>query len=123
MDDGSGRYLIYRLLHRQIRVVERSGKKTEGEVKRVYRDIMSGVVRVTVGGREVVLDEPSMIRMDGEDMIFSYGRTGLTEDSDNALWAEVRTGANTGESVDDVIKRTAPTIRRETRFYLEPVLA
>jgi hypothetical protein len=123
MDDGSGRYLIYRLLHRQIRVVERNGKKAKGEVKRVYRDIMSGVVRVTVGGREISFAEPNAIRLDGEDVVFSYGRTGLTEDSDTALWTEVRSGANTGESVDDVLKRTSPVVKRETRFYLEPALA
>ena len=122
MDDGSGRYLVYLLLHRQIRVMERNGKKVAGEVKRVYRDVMSGTVKVTVGGREISFAEPNAIRLDGDDVIFSYGRTGLTEDSDNALWTEVRSGANTGESVDDVLKRTSPVVKRETRFYLEPVL-
>jgi len=124
--EGSSRYLIYRLLHRQVRVQEKSGRKSSGMVRRVYRNIMDGVVELTVGDRDVVFDEPSVIRLDGDELVFGYGRAGLTEDNDSALFAEMRAGSNTGESLGDVLKRTAPVHRRETRFCLgprEPVLA
>jgi len=123
MIDGSAdqnRYLIYRLLHRRIEVQERNGKKARGEVKRVYRNIMDGVVELTVGERNVVFQEPTAICLDGDDLVFSYGRAGLIDDSDETLWAEVRAGANRGESLGDVLKRTAPAYRQETRFCLSP---
>jgi hypothetical protein len=122
MDDGSGRYLVYRLLHKQVQVTERNGKKATGEVKKVYRDVMSGTVTVTVGGREVVFEEPSAIKLEGTDVVFIYGRVGLTGESDNAMWDEVKMSSS-GESLDDVLRRTAPIIQRETRFTLEPVTA
>jgi hypothetical protein len=126
MENNSSRYLIYRLLHRQVQVQERNGKVAKGEVRRVYRNVMEGVVEVTVGEKDVVFQEPSAICLEGEDVVFSYGRAGLTDDSDELLWAEVREGATKGESLGDVLKRTAPAYRHETRFFLaprEPVLA
>ena len=117
MFDGSGRYLIYRLLHRCVKV-EQKGKRTNGVVNKVYRNIMDGVVELTVGNRSVTFDEPTTIRLDGDDVVFSYGSPGLMDDSDDALWEEVREGANSGESLGDVLRRTAPAYRRETRFCI-----
>lgn len=120
MTQKEGPLLIYRMLHRQVQVQERSGKRAKGMVRRVYRNIMDGVVELTVGERQVVFTEPTAIRLDGEDVVFSYGKAGLVDDSDETLWAEVRAGANTGEGLADVLRRTAPAYKRETRFSLAP---
>ena len=110
MEDS--RYLIYELLHRRIAVTAKQGR-VRGEVRKVYRDVLENRVKVTVDGKEVEFQEPTTIRRDGDDVVFSYGRAGIEED-DRVLFAEAHQAG--GESLHDVLRRTAPVQTRETRF-------
>jgi hypothetical protein len=122
-DSNSSRYLIYKLLHHRIFVMDKRGRRAKGVVNRVYRDIMDGKVELTVGEKEIAFPEPNAISLEKNAVVFVYGRSGLQEDNDDMLFTEIRNGSNTGESLGDVLKRTAPIRKRETRFYLEPAMA
>lgn len=118
----SSRYLIYSLLHRQVEasVPGRGGaKRVSGMVDRVYRNVMDGMVEFTISGRRHVLAEPACIHQEPEGIVFVYGRPG-TADNDEELFAEAQA---TGESVHDILRRTAPAIIREFRFNLRPQTA
>jgi hypothetical protein len=122
MDGNTSRYLIYHLLHKKV-FIRGHGGTAKGIVHRVYRNVMDNKVEIRVGRREMAFNEPNVISSEGSDIVFVYGRAGLVEDNDDFLFAEMRAGSNTGESLDDVVKRTAPIKKRETRFSLEPVVA
>lgn len=118
--DGSSRYLIYSLLKRYVDVHDHAGKKTSGIVQRVYRNVMDGVVEMTMGGRQFTFAEPAAIELEGNEVVFIYGSLGAEDDSDEALFREARIAAHAGESMDDVLRRTTPARQREMRFRFGP---
>ena len=121
--DVSSRYLIYSLLRRFVDIHDHAGKKTSGVVRRVYRNVMDGVVELNLGGKQFSFTEPTSISLQGNEVIFIYGSAGSDEDSDEALFREARLASHCGESMDDVLRRTEPTLRKETRFKLGPKLS
>lgn len=74
--EGHDRYLIYRLLGRSVEIrmpVRMGGQRLKGIVEKVFRDIFSGEVSVTISGCEHSFREPSAIVIEGEDIHFLYG--------------------------------------------------
>jgi hypothetical protein len=121
MADGCpNRYLIYELLRRHVELREPNGRKASGFVERVYRNVMEGFVEMTMGGKRMSFVEPAAIVQEGEEVVFVYGSLGELDESDEALFAEARLAGHAGESVDEVIRRTAPARKRETRFAMVP---
>jgi len=116
----ANRYLIYELLQKKIMIqdIGGNGKKAKGVVERVYRDVLEGQIELTIGGKRVSFTEPAAVVREGNDVVFLYGTLGEIDDSDEALFEEARLAAHSGESVDEVMKRTAPKVRRETRFVM-----
>ena len=116
----TNRYLIYELLQKKIMIQDAggNGKKARGVVERVYRDVLEGQIEFTIGGKRVSFTEPAAVVQEGKDIVFLYGTLGEIDDSDEALFEEARMAGHSGESVDEVMRRTAPKVRRETRFVL-----
>ena len=122
MLEDDSRYLIYWLLRQSIEVKAHSGKRVAGTVERVYRDVMDGKVEVTVGGKRLAFVEPDAIMKDGDDVVFVYGVGQVRPETDEEVFSEARSASAAGESFDEMLHRTAPRLRRETRFVVRPSL-
>jgi len=116
------RYLIYKMLGREVSFdfrIRRRVRKLQGVVERVCRNVFDNVVELTVNGHLHCFDEPSAIVMDGGDkLLFLYGDLELTDLGDAALFSEYREAGHSGETLEDIIKRTTPTPRETMRFEL-----
>jgi hypothetical protein len=116
------RYLIYRLLGREVSFdfrIRRRIRKLKGVVERVCRDVFDNVVEVTVNGHIHRFDEPTAIVMNGSDtLLFLYGDLGETDQGDAALFAQMRESTHNGETLDEVIKRTTPRTKETMRFAI-----
>jgi len=103
---GHDRYLIYSLLGRvvEVRLPHRQGgKRINGVVERVCRDIFSGEVEVTLNGSRHTFQEPAAIVAIGQDVHFLYGDIeGVVED-ESALFE-----TSFDSSIDDKLKASAP---------------
>jgi hypothetical protein len=70
------RYLIYKLLGRRVEVrlpARFGGKRIQGVVERVCRDIFGNAVEVTINSCRHAFREPEAIVEDGSDILFLYG--------------------------------------------------
>lgn len=114
----TSRYLIYQLLRRKVDIHFFGKEPVSGIVDRVYRNIMENVVEVTLCGRCHVFDEPTHIFQNGNEVVFMYGCNSMEEQTDEQLFQEARLASHAGESVDDVLRRTQPAIKRELRIVL-----
>jgi hypothetical protein len=116
---GHDRYLIYRMLGREISFRKASRKRC-GIVEHVCRNIFDKVVEVTIDGTVHRFDEPMAIVSDGEDVLFVYGDISIHNAGDDTLFANLRDGAYRGDSLEDVLAKTARREPKTTRFLLGP---
>ena len=118
MNAEANRYLIYEMLRRQVKVDPKGfGKKFrgfDGVVEQVMRDVFENQVVLSVSGEPYAYDEPSLIFRHGNDIIFVYGDVDEFDDSDEALFDDVR--ASYGENIHAFINRSSPTCRKTLRF-------
>lgn len=114
----SNRYVIYRLLNHMVsfRALEH-GQKVTGFVDEVYRDIISGEVRITVKGHSYRFKEPPVIRDTENEVIFVYGDVRKRDVSDTKLFDEMRK-QQFKETVDETMHRLDPIRKREVRFKI-----
>ena len=116
------RYLIYKMLGREVSFdfrIRRRMRRLQGVVERVCRNVFENVVEITVNGHLHRFDEPAAIVMDGNDkLLFLYGELGSPDLGDAALFAEYRDAGHSGETLEDVIKRTTPTPKEAMRFEI-----
>lgn len=118
------RYLIYRMLHREITFSNPSGtKQCKGIAESIYRDIFSNTVELTVNGRLFRFREPVLIAAEGNVIMFVYGKVASTDCSDDALFADMRAAVYKGETAGDIIKRTTPPKTKVMRFFLSDKVA
>jgi len=114
------RYLIYSLLGHEVTFKgSRTNRRFLGIVNKVRRNIFDNVVELIVGGRCHTFSEPDAILEDAEHVVFVYGDLGKFDNSDSALFQDVRHSAFT-ECVDDVISRTSPGDIQTMRFKKGP---
>jgi hypothetical protein len=116
------RYLIYKMLGREVSFdfrIRRRVRKLKGVVERVCRNVFESRVEITVNGHLHQFAEPSAIVMDGKDqLVFVYGDLDERDLGDAALFAEYREAGHSGETLDDVIKRTSPVVKESMRFEI-----
>jgi len=108
--DDSNRYLIYKMLGREVEVTlpRRHGrKKLSGRVDHVCRNIFENMVELTLGGHQHSFQEPSAIVNSGKRLLFVYGDVGMEDMSDEELFDEARVVAHSGENVNDILQRTS----------------
>jgi hypothetical protein len=106
------------MLNRHVDIQIHNGKRYSGFVSRVYRNVLDNQVELTIGGKVRCFEEPNLIVQDGEELVFIYGHITLSDESDDALFAEARMSSHSGESMDDIIKRTNQALKKESRFKL-----
>jgi len=120
--DGHDRYLIYRMLGRQVEMtpprVGRRRRRVAGRVDKVIRNIFDNVVELTVGGRTHSFKEPSAIVAQEEDVVFVYG--GRAPAADDEVFRQAAEKAHSGETIHDVMRRTDGSPDRSLRFRLGP---
>lgn len=117
------RYLVYKILGKRVSFnLNGTDSKIIGIAERVYRDIFENMIDIVVGGNLFRFKEPNVISHDPENkqiIIFVYGKDNNENDmSDNALFDEVRASLFKGETIDDVITRTAPSKTKIIRFNI-----
>ena len=116
------RYLIYKMLGREVSFdfcIRRRVRRLQGVVERVCRNVFKNVVEVTVNGHLHQFDEPEAIVMDGNDkLLFLYGNLENPDLGDAALFADYRDAGHSGETLDDLIKRTTPKPQETMRFEI-----
>ena len=116
------RYLIYKMLGREVSFdfrIRRQVRRLQGVVERVCRNVFENVVEVTVNGHLHQFDEPEAIVMDGNDqLLFLYGDLDSADMGDAALFAEYRDAGHSGETLEDIIRRTTPNPRETMRFEI-----
>jgi len=118
----SDRYVVYGLIGARVDF-EYDGKRNKGVVDKVLRSVFDETVSLWVDGKEVVLDEPRLMFRDGDEVVFLYGDLDGTELGDEELFEEARGAGFSGETVDDVLKRTRKGDAAEVRFkILEEVI-
>ena len=111
------RYVVYQMLNRMVTFKDpATGSKISGFVEEVYRDIFIGELRLRVRGRVYKFKEPTVIRSDGNGIMFVYGHGGHGM-SDEKLFNEMRSG-QFRETMGETIKRIAPRRVRQLRFIL-----
>lgn len=110
------RYLIYKLLGREVEVQmakRAGGSRLRGVVERVFRDIFSLEVKVTIGGQTHSFREPTAIVSDGVDVHFVYGSLDLEDDGlEYNAW---------NEDLHQHLKRTTKTPEHRTVFRVGDV--
>lgn len=109
------RYLIYRLLGREVEIrrpARLGGQRLRGIVEKVYRDIFEGSVEVTVSGEVHIFREPSAIIPEGDDIHFLYGDVEPSEE------AEVPSFNAYDESLHEHLRRTRRCPVHKTVFKL-----
>ena len=84
-------------------------------VEEVFRDVFAQEVEIHIGGRQIRVKEPAIIRLDGKDILFLYGDVGKHGVSDDKLFKELR-GHQYQESMSETIKRVTPRAVKQTRF-------
>ena len=113
------RYLIYRMLGREITFSNPSGtKQCRGIAENISRDIFSNMVELTVNGRLFRFREPVVITANGNVIMFIYGKVAETDCSDEGLFNDMRAAVYKGETAGDIIKRTTPPKTKIMRFYM-----
>ena len=113
------RYLIYRMLGREITFSNPSGtKQCRGVAENISRDIFSNMVELTVNGRLFRFREPVVIMANGNVIIFIYGKVAATDYSDEGLFNDMRAAVYKGETAGDIIKRTTPPKTKIMRFFV-----
>lgn len=118
------RYLIYRMLGREITFSNPSGtKQMRGIAEAINRDIFSNTVELTVNGRLFRFREPVVITAENNVIIFIYGKVMPTDCSDDALFADMRDSLYKGETAGDIIRRTTPPKTKIVRFFLHDKVA
>ena len=117
------RYLIYKLLGRRVKCDPVGfGKKVKafhGVVEKVTRDIFDNSVVVTVGGQHHAFQEPAAIFEDEDNLVFIYGELEKFDESDDALFRDVRASAY-GDTVLDILRRVKPTGTKTMSFEIGP---
>jgi hypothetical protein len=118
------RYLIYRMLGREITFSNPSGtKQCRGIAESISRDIFSNMVELTVNGRLFRFREPVLIAAEGNVIMFVYGKIAATDYSDDALFADMRAAVYKGETANDIIRRTTHPKTKVMRFFLHEKVA
>jgi hypothetical protein len=112
------RYAIYRVIGKTIRFITSKNNEHTGTAQRVCRDVFDNVVEMTVGGRSFRFKEPTIMAMDGNAVVFVYGDSKRQNQSDKALFTEMKHSVFHNETVNDVITRTAPIRHKIMRFEL-----
>lgn len=113
------RYLIYRMLGRQITFSNPSGtRQCRGVAESISRDIFSNMVELTVNGRLFRFREPVVITATGNIIMFIYGKVAETDCSDEGLFNDMRAAVYKGETAGDIIKRTTPPKTKVVRFFV-----
>jgi hypothetical protein len=101
----------------EVRLPARGGKGVVvGVVEKVCRNIFDDMVEVTVGGRLHSFREPKVILCDGRQLLFVYGIGGNS--SDEEFFNEVCRTSTSGETFQEVLKRTEPKVEPPTTFRL-----
>jgi hypothetical protein len=117
----SNRYLIYKLLGRQVECdptcLCKHHRKFSGVVESVSRDIFGDMILVTVSGRRYSFDEPSKIFEKNSSIIFVYGEVDDLDDSDDTFFKEVRDSAY-GDTITDILNRPDGQVVKRVVFSL-----
>jgi hypothetical protein len=117
----SNRYLIYRLLRHRVKVEATGfGKQVKpfmGAVEQVTRDVFENRIVLTVSGQKYAYDEPTVIVERGNCIVFVYGDLEDFDDSDEALFRDMRASAY-GENINDIISRSGPSRMRSISFEI-----
>ena len=109
------RYIVYSMLGKNIAFRWRL-RKIKGEVTSVLRDIFEDCIRITIGSRTYQFDEPAIMYADDKQVVFIYGDVESLDFTDDELFDEFRESGFSGETMEDVIKRTGKDDLREMRF-------
>jgi len=119
------RYLIYRLLGRQVRFVNslsRASKPVSGIVKKVCRDIFSNAVELTLlNGKTHQIKEPTAIIGQGGDVVFLYGppRRNTDEEDDREFFDAIANGGLTRAEVPESVRMVRIAVKPESRQVIE----
>lgn len=108
-----GRYAIYEMLGRRVRVKGAGRRQFTGDVEDVGRDIYTNEVVVKVGGRELRFREPDHCSANVGGVRLEYGGQAKAvdpEDDDAEVFEDVTRAAYAGDTLDEVVKakRTGP---------------
>lgn len=118
----SDRYAIYDMLGAVVEFKDKS-KTIKGKVEAVLRDIFNDDVVLTIKSKQYGISEPQLIFRDGSEIIFMYGDLETGEIGDEELFNETRMSGFSGETLEDVLRRTAKSGATEFRVKIikEPV--
>ena len=115
------RYLIYEMLGRHVTAPHpKTLRRVRGPCEHVCRDIFDGLVEVTLSGQLYAYMEPTLIVLDGEHLVFVYGNDSPFNGSDEELFRAIRSGEHWGETPEEVMVDTAPTMTKEVSFKMGP---
>lgn len=114
------RYLVYTMIGKSVSFFHKNGRvrHVSGIVQAVERDVLENQVEITVDGKIYVFPEPAIVTASGgKSVAFVYGKRGQqTEESDRDIFSAMR--EDYGQSLNDVLHRTAPVKPKVTRFML-----
>jgi len=105
MAKRNDRYVIYELMGKIVEFVEKS-RKVRGCVKSVMRDIFEDTIVMGIGDKKYSFAEPELIFKKRDEVVFVYGDLNAGELSDDELFSEARALGYSGETMDDLLKKT-----------------
>jgi len=122
MMSKSDRYVVYQMLGAVINF--KDGKNViKGKVDEVLRDIFEDEIVLRIGTEQYIFPEPQLMLREGSNVVFVYGDLEGVEIDDEELFKETRMSGFSGETMDEVLKRTAKGKLSELRFDIleEPI--
>ena len=117
MKKKNDRYAIYSLLKKKVSFRYKL-RKVQGMVTEVVRDIFEDCIRLTIGSKDYEFDEPSLIFVDDGHVVFIYGQVDGSDMTDDELFKEFRESGFSGETMEDVMKRTDKEALKQLRFKI-----
>jgi len=102
------RYLIYEMkgLHVYSNLAKRfGGYKLNGEIERVFRDVLEKTITFQIKNKKYIFREPNLIsRLSEYKIIFIYGNINSVETTDDEIFEEIRNTSISGGNIDSALR-------------------